>query len=203
MFTGIVEEVGSIRSLAREADSVVLSVSAGVVRDGLRPGDSVSVDGACLTVTGLDAEGFTVGLSPETLRRTSLGAVGEGTRVNLERAVRVGDRLGGHIVQGHVDGVGMLTGLRPEGDSVIVTVEAPESLGRYIVEKGFVAVDGASLTVTARDGFTFSIALVSYSQEHLALADKPVGSQVNIEVDIVAKYVESLLGARLQVTGDS
>lgn len=196
MFTGIVEEVGTIRDVARRPDGVTLSIRAGFAPEGLALGDSVNVDGACLTVTALDPEGFTVGLSPETLRRTALGTASPGSRVNLERAVRAGDRLGGHIVQGHVDGVGEVVGLRPEGDSMIVSLEAPTDLAPYIVEKGFVSLDGISLTVTERAGRRFSVALVAYTREHVALVDKNVGDSVSIEVDVIAKYVESILDAR-------
>lgn len=184
--------------MRHEDDGVVLSVGADVVRDALVLGDSVSVDGACLTVTALDVEGFAVGLAPETLRRTALGDAREGTRVNLERALRVGDRMGGHYVQGHVDATAIIVGFRPEGDSLVATFKVPESIGAYIVEKGFVAVDGISLTVMERVDAQFSVALVAYTQEHVALANKRVGDRVNIEVDILAKYVESLLAARLQ-----
>jgi riboflavin synthase len=198
VFTGLVEEVGSVRSLRHEGDGVVLSVAAEVVLEGLVLGDSVSVDGACLTVTALDANGFEVGLAPETLRRTALEDAQQGSAVNLERAVRVGDRLGGHYVQGHVDATAAIVALRPEGDSLIVTFDAPDSLAPYIVEKGFVAVDGTSLTVTESVGGRFSVALIAYTQEHIALAHKQPGQRVNIEVDIIAKYVESLLAARMQ-----
>ncbi|HWP36215.1 MAG TPA: riboflavin synthase [Gemmatimonadales bacterium] len=196
MFTGIIEEVGVVRALERAGDHVRLSVRALRARDGLQLGDSVSVDGACLTITALDDEGFEVGLAPETLRRTTLGSVQPGTRVNLERALAVGGRLGGHIVQGHVDGVAHVVDVRPEGDSLLVTYEVPDALAPYIVEKGFVAVDGVSLTVAARSRNRFSVALVAYTQEHVALVDKRVGDAVNIEVDIIAKYVESVLGSR-------
>ena len=128
MFTGIVEEVGSVRALEHAGESIVLSVRAARVLDGLALGDSVAVDGACLTVTGFDSEGFSVGLAPETMRRTGFGSVSSGTRLNLERALRVGDRLGGHIVQGHVDGVARIVDLRQDGDSVIVSLDAPASL---------------------------------------------------------------------------
>jgi riboflavin synthase len=198
VFTGLVEEVGTVRSLRHEGESVVLSLRADLVRQGLVLGDSVSVDGACLTVTALDVEGFEVGLAPETVRRTALGEVRDEARVNLERAVRVGDRLGGHYVQGHVDGTATIVEFRPEGDSIIATFDVPESLAPYIVEKGFVAVDGVSLTVTQRVGSRVSVALIAYTRDHVALADKAVGHKVNIEADIVAKYVESLLAARLQ-----
>ena len=197
MFTGIVEEVGTLRSLDRTVDGVRMWVDAALVREGLAPGDSVSVDGACLTISVLDAVGFAVGLSPETLRRTTLGTAMPGTRVNLERAVRVGDRLGGHYVQGHVDGTATIAAMREEGDSLVVTFEAPIALMRYIVEKGFVTIDGISLTVTERRGSEFSVALVAYTREHVGLAHKSRGGLVNLEVDIIAKYVESILGERL------
>jgi len=198
MFTGIVEAVGTVRLVDARPGQTVLSLRAPEIRDGLALGDSVCVDGACLTVTDLDPEGFTVGLAPETLRRTALGSVIEGSRVNLERAVPVGGRLGGHVVQGHVDGVGRIAGLRPEGDSVIVTIEVGEQMSRYIVEKGFVALDGISLTVTGRDDRHFSVALGPYTQTHVSLSGKQVGDPVNIEVDVLAKYVESILTATTQ-----
>ena len=198
MFTGLVEEVGKVRWLRAAGDGVALSVGARTVVDGLVLGDSVSVDGACLTVTSLDDAGFEVGLAPETLRRTALEELTEGASVNLERAVRVGDRMGGHYVQGHVDATATIVSVRAEGDSLLVTFEVPESIGPYIVEKGFVAVDGISLTVTQRAGRTFSVALIAYTRDHVGLARKASGQRVNIEVDIVAKYVESLLAARLQ-----
>ena len=193
MFTGIVEEVGIVRALEQDGDSVALSVDCSIAREGLSLGDSVSVEGACLTVTSLDDQGFTVGLAPETLRRTTLGGLRAGSRVNLERAVRVGDRMGGHYVQGHVDGVTRLLRREPEGDSLLVTFELPPDLARYIVEKGFVGLDGASLTVARRDADSFAVALIAYTRDHIALADKQVGEPVNVEVDIVAKYVESIL----------
>jgi riboflavin synthase len=197
VFTGIVEEVGTVRDLRRGADSVTLSVAARVVRDDVALGDSVSVDGTCLTITDLDSGGFTFGLAPETLQRTSLGGLSNGSRVNLERAVRPSDRLGGHIVQGHVDGVARIVGLQPDGDSLRVSLEAPSELARYIVEKGFVALDGISLTVTERVGARFGVALVAYTRGHVALVDKRIGDPVNLEVDVLAKYVESILGDRI------
>lgn len=193
MFTGLVEEVGRVRTLRRVGDSVLLDVAAKLVLEGLRLGDSVAVDGACLTVTDIGDEGFTIGLSPETLRRTNLGERVPGDPLNLERAVPVGGRLGGHYVQGHVDGVGRIVGRRREGDSLVVTFSTPTELLRYVVVKGFIAVDGASLTVTERVDDRFSVALVAYTQSAVVLPNKPDGSTVNLEVDIIAKYVESLL----------
>ena len=198
MFTGIVEAVGTVRLVDARPGQTVLALHAPDIREGLALGDSVCVDGACLTVTDLDPEGFTVGLAPETLRRTALGSVTEGSRVNLERAVPVGGRLGGHVVQGHVDGVGRIAGLRPEGDSVVVTIEVGEQMSRYIVEKGFVALDGISLTVTERGDRHLAVALVPYTQTHVNLSTKQVGDPVNIEVDVLAKYVESILTATTQ-----
>ena len=198
MFSGIIEEVGLIRALESDDESVQLSVDAETVLDGLGLGDSVNVDGACLTVTALDDCGFTVGLAPETLRRTALGSAKSGTRVNLERALRVGDRLGGHIVQGHVDGTARICDLRSDGDSLLVWFEPDGSLMPYIVEKGFIAIDGISLTVAAREASRFSIALVAYTRGHVALVDKKLGDLVNLEVDVIAKYVESLLDGRSQ-----
>jgi len=197
VFTGIVEEVGTVRALTQEGDAVALSVAANVVLDGLALGDSVSVDGTCLTVAALEEGGFRVGLSPETLRRTSLASLRKGSRVNLERAVRASDRLGGHIVQGHVDGVAKVVGVVPEGDSVRMTFQVPPNLARYIVEKGFVALDGVSLTVTERSGDRFGIALVAYTRDHVALSQKREGDAVNLEVDVLAKYVESIVGIRV------
>jgi riboflavin synthase len=197
VFTGIVEEVGTVRELRREVDSVMLSVAARVVREDVALGESVSVDGTCLTITDLDDGGFTFGLAPETLQRTSLGGLSSGSRVNLERAVRPMDRLGGHIVQGHVDGVARIAALQPDGDSLRVSLEAPPELARYIVEKGFVALDGISLTVTERLGTRFAVALVAYTRGHVALVDKGIGDPVNLEVDVLAKYVESILGDRV------
>ena len=197
MFTGIVEEVGRVRSLEQDGDHVRLSIQASRARGDLKLGDSVSVDGACLTITALDPDGFVVGLAPETLRRTALGTARAGSRVNLERALQLGERLGGHIVQGHVDGVARILAIEPEGDSLFMTFEAPDGLLPYIVEKGFIALDGASLTVAARQDARFSVALIAYTQEHVSLVDKAIGDSVNVEVDIIAKYVESILGGRL------
>jgi len=193
VFTGIVEEIGTVEALEERDGGVYLRVGAGRVLADLGLGDSICVDGACLTVTRCDVRSFTVGLAPETLRRTNLGDRRPGDGVNLERAVAVGGRMGGHYVQGHVDGVGHISALRPEGDSLWMTFAAPRELLPYLVVKGFVAVDGTSLTITAREQDTFSVALVAYTRGAVTLARKQPGDRVNLEVDIVAKYVESLL----------
>ena len=198
MFTGLVEEVGKVRELVAGADGTRLSIGAGRVLEGLALGDSVAVDGACLTVTELDPGGFWVGVSPETLQRTNLGERAVGDALNLERAVQAGGRLGGHYVQGHVDGVGRIVDARVDGDSLRVWFAADPDLIRYIVVKGYICIDGISLTVTERAGDRFGVALVAYTQGAVALPTKPLGASVNLEVDVIAKYVESLLEARVE-----
>ncbi len=198
MFSGLVEEIGLVGELIADRDETRLSIRASRVLDGLALGDSVAVDGACLTVTGLDPDGFWVGLSPETCERTNLGERHVGEPLNLERAVPVGGRLGGHYVQGHVDGVGEIAATQPDGDSLRVWFTAPGELMRYIVVKGYICVDGISLTVTERAGSRFGVALVAYTQQVVTLPRKPVGATVNLEVDVIAKYVESLLEARVE-----
>jgi riboflavin synthase len=198
MFTGLVEEIGRVRELIADADGARCSIAAERVLEGLAPGDSVAVDGACLTVAELDPGGFWVGLSPETRRRTNLGERRVGDPLNLERAVRVDDRLGGHYVQGHVDGVGRIVDERPDGDSLRMWFSAPPDLLRYIVVKGYICIDGISLTVTERSGDRFGVALVAYTRGAVSLPGKPVGATVNLEVDVIAKYVESLLEARVE-----
>ena len=189
MFTGIVEETGSVARLEPRR----LTVKAEKVLEGLKPGDSISINGTCLTVVELGPQTFSADLAPETLRRTSLGSLAEGGVVNLERAVALGDRMGGHIVQGHVDGTGRITSIRPEEDCVIIRVRAPKRLMPYIVEKGFVAVDGISLTVVKRGSSSFTLSVIPYTRRYTNLTVKAVGDRVNLEADIVAKYVESLI----------
>jgi riboflavin synthase len=194
MFTGIVEEVGIMESLSVVAGGWSLTVKAQIVLEGTRPGHSLAVNGACLTVTALSTDRFAVGLSPETLRRTNLGDLRPGDGVNLERSLATNGRIGGHFVQGHVDGTGEVRAFQPEGDSLWVTVGAAPELLRYIVPKGYIAVDGVSLTVVDvfPDAFTFM--LVAYTQQHISLPYKPADSRVNLEVDILGKYVEKFVG---------
>ena len=189
MFTGIVEEVGTVTQL----EGYRMSVGATQVMDGLKLGDSMAVNGACLTVVELGAIGFSVDLSPETLRRTSLGDLAPGKAVNLERPLAVSDRLGGHIVQGHVDATGRLISSKPEADCVILRIRCPKRMMRYLVEKGIITVDGISLTVVKKDTASFTLSVIPYTLEHTNLKDKVPGDRVNLESDIVAKYIESLL----------
>ncbi len=197
MFTGIVEEIGTVRKLAEVAGGWSLTIQAQIALEGVCLGDSIAVNGTCLSVTHLTDETFTVGLAPETLRRTNLGDLHPGEGVNLERSLAANGRVDGHFVQGHVDGTGVIRSFTPEGDSVWVTVETPPELLHYIVPKGFIAVDGISLTVVdvLEDAFTFM--LIAHTQQRVTLTQKPVGGRVNLEVDILGKYVEKFLhGAR-------
>lgn len=188
MFTGIVEEVGIVKQALRRK----LSIAASKVVEGTIPGDSININGACLTVTEVGKDFFSVEVMPETLRRTNLGLLRPGDRVNLERALALGGRLGGHLVQGHVDAVGKVLSLIPEDEALLVRFAAPPEVMRYIVEKGFIAVDGVSLTVISHDLATFEVSLVSYTRRHTTLGGKQVGDPVNLEADIIAKYVERL-----------
>ena len=189
MFTGIVEEVGRVFSI--DADALVVEASTAV--QGLKLGDSIAVNGACLTAVELTANSFRADLSPETLRRTNLGNLSAGSAVNLERPLAAGDRMGGHVVQGHVDGTGTVRSFRPEGDGYMFRFSVPKRLMPYVVEKGFISVDGASLTVVQKGASSFTIAVIPYTLEHTILGQRQKGDRVNLEVDILAKYVESLL----------
>ena len=192
MFTGIIEEVGVVKS-ARLGQ---LTISATKVLEGTELGDSLAVNGACLTVSELNANSFSIDIMPETLRRTNLGLLRPGSRVNLERPLALGGRLGGHLVQGHVDATGKVASLLPESGAIIVRYTAPAEVMRYVVEKGFIAVDGVSLTVISCDTTSFNVSQVTYTLEHTTLGSKRPGDLVNLEVDIIAKYVEQLKEGR-------
>ena len=189
MFTGIVEEVGVVAKISDNG----MTVRATKVTEDLKLGDSIAVNGTCLTAVSFDRTEFSVDLSPETMRRTSLGQLSVGGPVNLERALLASDRMGGHIVQGHVDGTGRVMSTKRDRDSTIFRIRVPKRLNRYIVEKGFVAVDGISLTVVKRGASSFTLAVIPYTLKNTNLASLSVGDRVNLEADILAKYVESLL----------
>ena len=189
MFTGIVEEVGTVDAF----DGERLQIKARQVTEDLSLGDSVSVNGACLTAVALHRGAFSVELSPETLRRTNLGEGGPGSPVNLERSLLFNGRVGGHLVQGHVDGTGKILSMTSEGDAVVVRFSAPSEVLRYIVQKGFIAVDGVSLTVMSLDDESFSVSLVRYTLDHTVFGGKAPGDMANLEIDILAKYAERLL----------
>jgi riboflavin synthase len=198
MFTGIVEELGVVAKISDNA----MTVQASKVTEDLKLGDSISVNGTCLTAVNFSRTEFSVDLSPETMRRTSLGQLSVGSPVNLERALLATDRMGGHIVQGHVDGTGRVMSRRVDGDSILFRIRVPKRLNPYIVEKGFVAVDGISLTVVKRGASSFTLAVIPYTLKNTNLASVSVGDRVNLEADILAKYVESLLD-RKYGTGDN
>ena len=189
MFAGIVEEVG--RVVEAKPDRLVIQAAA--AREGIRVGDSVNVNGACLTAVEVEDNRFTVDVTPETLRRTNLGALKPGDAVDLERALAVTDRIGGHIVQGHVEATGKVISIEPEGDSLVVRFQAPPQVMRYVVGKGFIAVDGISLTVVDRDSSSFSVSVIPYTRDHTVLGSRQAGDQVNLETDIVARYVEQFV----------
>ena len=195
MFTGLVEEVGRVSSL-QEGEMLRLNISAERVTEDTHAGDSISVNGACLTVGEADKGTVTFFAMPETLRRTALGTLVEGSPVNLERAMASGARFGGHIVQGHVDGVGEVLGVRPEGEAEIWEFGAPEAVLRYSVEKGSICVDGISLTVVSVGDRSFTVSILPQTRANTNLDGLRVGNMVNLEADVIGKYVERLLEPR-------
>ncbi|MFC2018882.1 riboflavin synthase [Chloroflexota bacterium] len=192
MFTGIIEEMGRVKAVPGGG----LVIGADSVLEGIEPGASIAVNGTCLTVTEFDSSSFSVDVMSETLSRTNLGLLKPGDGVNLERALSLGRPLGGHLVQGHVDATGKVVSAVRDGEAIIMAFKAPEGVMSYIVEKGFIAVDGISLTVVARSATSFKVSLVDYSLKHTNLGDRRVGDVVNLEVDIIAKYVEQLANPR-------
>jgi riboflavin synthase len=202
MFTGIVEELGTVDAIEPQGDALRLSIRAETVLDDVRLGDSIAVNGCCLTVVSVDDGVWTADVMQETLDKTSLLGAGPGDRVNLERAVAAGDRLGGHLVQGHVDGVGTVTRRTPSEHWELVEISLPTELSRYLVDKGSITVDGVSLTVVAtsldqRTGAqTFTVSLIPETLARTTLGFRTPGDRVNLEVDVIAKYVERLLGDR-------
>ncbi len=199
MFTGLVEEVGLVSSMA-SGEMLLLGISADRVTADTRAGDSVSVNGVCLTVGEADGRTLTFFAMPETLRRTALGALREGRAVNLERAMASGDRFGGHIVQGHVDGIGEVLGVRPEGGAEIWEFRAPEAVLRYCVEKGSICVDGISLTIVSVGPDTFTVSILPQTRANTNLRVLRAGDRVNLEADVIGKYVERLLEPRMVET---
>jgi riboflavin synthase len=194
VFTGIIEEVGKVIS----AGAGELAIAAGEVTAGMERGASIAVNGVCLTVTDFDQSSFSVKVMPETLRRTNLGRLLAGDRVNLERALPLGGRLGGHLVQGHVDATGRVTRIRGEEEAVLISFDAPPEIMEYLVEKGFIAVDGVSLTIVSKETTSFGVSVVDYTRKHTILGSRRVGDVVNLEVDIIAKYLKQFSQAGSQ-----
>ncbi len=198
MFTGLVETTGTVVEVAEESEGVRLTVATETLAPELSEGDSVTVNGVCLTATRVGAASFAADVMAETLRRSSLGPLEPGSQVNLELALRAGARLGGHIVQGHVDGMGEVESVTPEGIAHTVRIAAATEIMRYVVEKGSIAVDGVSLTVAAADRDAFEVALIPETLGRTTLGSLAPGRRVNLEVDILAKYVEKLLSPSVE-----
>lgn len=194
MFTGLIAALGTVERLAEGSTSCRLTVRTPKLLSGVKIGDSIAVNGVCLTVVHLRGDTFTADVMPETVRRTTLHLLQPGDRVNLEKALRPADGLDGHIVQGHVEGVGSIQQIVPEGNALVYRIKAPRELLRYIVEKGSVAVDGISLTVTEADDSGFGVSLIPHTAKMTTLGVKHAGDAVNLETDILARYVEKMLG---------
>lgn len=194
MFTGLVEELGVLRFIRKGTDSAQLNIGVEKILDDIKIGDSIAVNGVCLTVTAFDNDTFTADVMSETLSKTNLGHLKPGDRVNIERALRIGDRLGGHLVSGHIDGVGTITSMVKHDIATIVTIKAPEEVMRYVVRKGSVAIDGISLTIVDCTVEKFSVSLIPHTAHVTNLGIKRVGAIVNLEADLIGKYVERLIG---------
>jgi riboflavin synthase len=197
MFTGIVEERGTVASIEQLTNAARVAIRGSVVLSDVRAGDSIAVNGVCLTVVDLGPDYFTADVMEETLKRSSLDAVSAGSEVNLERAARLDSRLGGHLVQGHVDGTGEVLAIEPDAHWTAMRISLPADLGRYVVEKGSITVDGVSLTVVSVDDEGFSVSLIPTTLAETTLGSRQVGDRVNLEVDAIAKYVERLMQGRL------
>lgn len=193
MFTGIVEEIGKIRAIQRGSRSIVLEIEARKVLEDTKIGDSIATNGTCLTVTSLTPDSFRADVMPETMRRTGLGILKPGDRVNLERALSLNSRLGGHLVAGHVDGTGRIVEVQQDDIAVWLTIAAAPHLLKYVIEKGSVAIDGVSLTVAYVDEAVFRVSVIPHTQEETTLTQKRTGDIVNLENDMVARYVEKLV----------
>lgn len=200
MFTGIIEEIGEIAAIKRGAKSCELNIKGNIIFGDLKIGDSVAVNGVCLTAAAINGNVFNADVMAETMRRSSLGALQKGSRVNLERAMAAQGRFGGHIVSGHIDGMGFVQSLAREDNAVWVTITADEDIMRYIVEKGSVAIDGISLTVARVFKDAFSVSIIPHTGSETTLLSRKSGDRVNLECDIIGKYVEKLVGKSNTIT---
>ena len=195
MFTGIIEELGTVGQMDRRPDSIKLTIQARKVLEGTQLGDSIAVNGVCLTVTSMTDSSFTADVMHETMRRSSLSNIKSGSKVNLERAMQVGGRLGGHIVSGHIDGVGHIARIAADGIARVITISIPKDMEPFIVEKGSIAIDGISLTVVSVGNSQFSVSIIPHTMAHTTLIDKHPGAVVNLETDVIGKYVHSFTTA--------
>lgn len=198
MFTGLIEEIGKIESVISSTKSAKITIEARKVLDGVRVGDSICTNGVCLTVTSFGGDRFTVDVMAESMRRSNLKKLSPGDEVNLERALRLGDRLGGHIVSGHIDGVGTIKNYEKEDNAVWITIAASPELLKYTIQKGSITIDGVSLTVAYIDETVFKVSIIPHTSEMTTLLKKKVGDDVNLECDMIGKYVEKLLGIKEQ-----
>jgi riboflavin synthase len=196
LFTGIIEEIGTLRKISPGRDSLRFWISAKTVLEGLSPEDSVSVNGVCLTVTEVSSGGFSATAVSKTLEQTTLGSLKNGESVNLERALRMGDRLGGHFVQGHVDGTGEVVSIRKQGDAILYGVKIEKDMMRYAILRGAVAVNGVSLTIAGLEEDRFTVSLIPYTSGHTTFQHLKNGSRVNVEMDFFGKYIERLCARR-------
>lgn len=193
MFTGIIEETGTIKEIRRSSKSAKLRIEASKVLEGTNPGDSISTNGICLTVVEMDQNTFSVDVMAETLRKTNFGKLSIGSRVNLERALKLSDRLGGHLVSGHIDGLGVIGNIVTEDIARIISIKTASDMLRYIIPKGSIAIDGISLTVTYADEHSFKVSIIPHTAAETSLLSKKIGDAVNLETDMIVKYVEKLL----------
>ena len=203
MFTGIIEEVGTIKQIQKNPASAVITIAADTVLEQTKIGDSIAVNGACLTVVKISGSAFTADVMPETVKLTNLRNLKSGDKVNLERTLKLSDGLDGHIVSGHVEGIGVIASRKPEGIAEIVTVKTPPQLLKYIIKKGSIAIDGISLTVTEVTGSGFSVSLIPHTAKETTLGFKKSGDEVNLETDIIGKYVEHLLNFKTSASAEN
>lgn len=193
MFTGLVEEIGTVQSILNGAKSASIIIKAKRILENIKLGDSIATNGVCLTVTAFMASSFQVDVMAETMRKTNLNNLTPGSKVNLERALRLGDRLGGHLVSGHIDGVGIIKDFRREDNAIWVSVAAPSNILKYVIYKGSIAIDGISLTVAYVDNEIFKVSVIPHTKEVTTLLTKSIGEEVNLEGDMIGKYIERFL----------
>lgn len=193
MFTGLIEEIGMIQSVIKSANSAQLTIKADKVLQDTKLGDSISTNGVCLTVISISNKTFTVDVMPETMKRSNLKNLKPGSQVNLERALKLGDRLGGHIVTGHIDGIGHITAIEEDENATWITIDAEPRIMKYIVEKGSISIDGTSLTIAYADDETFQVSIIPLTRDETTILSKKTGEEVNLECDVLGKYIERLL----------
>jgi riboflavin synthase len=198
LFTGLIEEIGIVEAVSKSTKSARITIKASTVLEGTKLGDSICTNGVCLTVTDFSNNRFTVDVMAETMRRSNLNSFSPGEKVNLERALRLGDRLGGHIVSGHIDGMGTISSFEKEDNAVWITIAASQEILKYIVQKGSIAIDGVSLTVAYVDKDVFKVSIIPHTKDMTTLLSKKVGDIVNLECDVIGKYIEKFIGAEEQ-----